>query len=130
MRALLASLTDHPIAMLRGIAELRGVSLATNNRADAAAQLAALLTEPATTVAALAACSPAAQSAWSALHPAGGRMKARIFARTSGGEIRAIGPGRLERETVWREPENPAEELWYRGLIYRAFADLGDGPLE
>ena len=57
-------------------------------------------------------------------------MKAGIFARTSGGEIRAIGPGRLERESIWREPENPAEELWYRGLIFRAFADLGDGPLE
>ena len=57
-------------------------------------------------------------------------MKAGIFTRTSGGEIRAIGPGRLEREGIWREPENPAEELWYRGLIYRAFADFGDGPLE
>ena len=130
MRSLLASLNDHPIAMLRGIAELRGVSLASNHRTDAAAQLAALLTEPAATAAALAACSPAAQSAWRALHAAGGRMKAGIFARTSGGEIRAIGPGRLEREGIWREPENPAEELWYRGLIFRAFADFGDGPLE
>jgi len=130
MRSLLASLNDHPIAMLRGIAELRGVALATNHRADAAAQLAALLAEPAATAAALAACSPAAQSAWRALRAAGGRMKAGIFTRTSGGEIRAIGPGRLEREGIWREPENPAEELWYRGLIFRAFADFGDGPLE
>ena len=130
MRNLLASLNDHPIAMLRGIAELRGVTLATNHRADAAAQLAALLAEPAATAAALAACSPAAQSAWRALRAAGGRMKAGIFTRTSGGEIRAIGPGRLEREGIWREPENPAEELWYRGLIFRAFADFGDGPLE
>ena len=130
MRSLVASLNDHPIAMLRGIAELRGVTLATNQRGDAAAQLAALLAEPAATVTALAACSPAAQSAWRALHAAGGRMKVGIFTRTSGGEIRAIGPGRLERDMVWREPENPAEELWYRGLIYRAFADFGDGPLE
>ncbi len=116
--------------MLRGIAELRGVVLATNNRADAAAQLAALLAEPAATAAALADCSPAAQSVWRALYAADGRMKTGIFTRTSGGEIRAIGPGRLEREGIWREPENPAEELWYRGLIYRAFADFGDGPLE
>jgi hypothetical protein len=118
------------MALLRGIAELRGVSLTTNNRGDAAAQLAAALAEPAATAAALAACSPAAQSAWRVLIAAGGRMKAGIFARTSGGEIRAIGPGRLERETIWREPENPAEELWYHGLIFRAFADLGDGPVE
>ncbi len=130
MRSLLASLNDQPMALLRGIAELRGVTLATNNRGDAAAQLAAALAEPAATAATLAACSPAAQSAWRALLAAGGRMKAGIFARTSGGEIRAIGPGRLERESIWREPENPAEELWYRGLIFRAFADLGDGPLE
>src|SRR5512137_41718 len=108
MRSLLASLNDHPIAMLRGIAELRGVTLATNHRADAAAQLAALLAEPAATAAALAACSSDAQSAWRALLAAGGRMKAGIFSRISGGEIRAIGPGRLEREEIWREPENPA----------------------
>ncbi len=130
MRSLLASLNDQPMALLRGIAELRGVTLATNNRGDAAAQLASSLAEPAATAAALAACSPAAQSAWRALLAAGGRMKAGVFVRTSGGEIRAIGPGRLERETVWREPENPAEELWYRGLIFRAFADFGEGPLE
>ena len=130
MRSLLTSLNDHPIALLRGIAELRGVALATNNRGDAAIQLAALLAEPAATAAALTSCSLAAQSAWRALHAAGGRMKAGIFARTSGGEIRAIGPGRLEREMIWRAPENPAEELWYRGLIFRAFADFGDGPVE
>lgn len=130
MRSLLVSLNDHPMAMLRGIAELRGVTLATNHRGDAAAQLASVLAEPASTVGALAGCSPAAQATWRVLHAADGRMKAGIFARTSGGEIRAIGPGRLEREATWREPENPAEELWYRGLIYRAFADFGDGPSE
>ena len=130
MRSLLASLNDQPMALLRGIAELRGVMLTTNNRGDAAAQLAAALAEPAATSAALAACSPTAQSAWRALLAAGGRMKTGVFVRTTGGDIRAIGPGRLERETIWRAPENPAEELWYRGLIFRAFADFGDGPLE
>lgn len=56
-------------------------------------------------------------------------MKIAVFARMYG-EIRPIGPGRLEREATWRQPEGPAEELWYRGLIYRTFADLGEGPLE
>jgi hypothetical protein len=130
MRNLLASLNEHPMAMLRGIAELRDVTLATNNRADAAAQLASSLAEPAATAAALATCSPPAQSAWRALCATRGHMKSGVFARVAGGEIRAIGPGRLERETIWRTPENPAEELWYRGLIFRAFADFGDGPAE
>ena len=40
------------------------------------------------------------------------------------------GPGRLEREALWRSPENAAEALWYRGLIFRTFADFGDGPME
>ncbi len=129
MRTLLASLGDHSIALLRGIAELRNVDLASNARADAAVQLAAVLADPAMTQAALDTCSPAAQAAWAALHAAGGRMKVAAFIRLHG-EIRPVGPGRLEREATWRQPEGPAEELWYRGLIFRAFADLGEGPLE
>jgi hypothetical protein len=129
MKSLLASLTDHPMALLRGIAELRGVELGSNVRTDAAAQLASALAELASTASALAACSPAAQKAWRALIAAGGHMKMPVFVR-SHGDIRPVGPGRLEREATWRQPESPAEELWYRGLIFRAFADLGDGPLE
>lgn len=129
MRSLLASLNEHPMALLRGIAELRGVTLASNARAEAAGQLASALAEPAATASALAACSPAAQAAWARLAGSEGRMKASVFARTYG-EIRPVGPGKLEREAGWRQPDNAAEELWYRGLIFRAFADFGDGPLE
>lgn len=129
MRTLLASLGEHSIALLRGIAELRNIELASNARADVAAQLAAVLVDPEMTQAALVACSPAAQAAWTALCAAGRRMKVAAFSRLHG-EIRPVGPGRLEREATWRQPEGPAEELWYRGLIFRTFADLGEGPLE
>jgi hypothetical protein len=129
MRSLDASLSSHPLAMLRGIAELRGVPLATNSRAEAAAQLAAILAESEATERILAGCSPAAQAAWAALCGAGGRMKLPAFVR-SYGPFRPIGPGRLERETVWRQPESPAEELWFLGLIFRAFTDPGDGLVE
>jgi hypothetical protein len=129
MRSLEASLENHPLAMLRGIAELRGVALATNSRAEAAAQLAAILAEPQATEIILAGCSPAANAAWVTLRESGGRMKLPAFAR-SFGPFRPIGPGRLEREAIWRQPENAAEELWFRGLIFRAFSDLGDGLVE
>ncbi len=129
MRTLLVSLNEHPLALLRAIAELRDVSLASNVRADVASQLAAALADPAATRAAVTGCSPEAQAAWHGLVSAGGRMKAAAFARLHG-EIRPIGPGRLEREATWRDPANAAEELWYRGLIYRAFAEFGEGPLE
>lgn len=129
MRDLFASLNDHPMALLRGIAELRGVPLATNVRDDAAAQLAAALAQPDATQAGLATCSPAAQAAWAELLAAGGQMKVPAFSRRHGA-IRPIGPGRMEREQTWQRPVNAAEELWYRGLIFRAFADFGDGPAE
>ncbi len=129
MQTLLASLSGHPMAMLRGIAELRALALATNHRDEAAAQLAAALVEPEATAAALAACSDAARAAWAALVAAGGRLKTPVFTRQHG-IIRPVGPGRMEREATWRQPASPAEELWYRGLIFRGFADLGDGPAE
>jgi hypothetical protein len=108
---------------------VRGLELSTNSRDDAAAQLAAALAEPAATAAALAACSAGGQTAWQALVAAGGKLKTPVFARHHGA-IRPVGPGRLEREAVWQQPQGPAEELWYRGLIFRGFADLGDGPAE
>jgi hypothetical protein len=129
MRSLEASLGDHPMAMLRGIAALRGIELATNVRENVAAQLAAALAAPTATVEALASVSADAQRAWAALLAAGGQIKAPAFMR-SYGAIRAIGPGKLERESTWRQPANAAEELWFRGLIFRAFADLGSGLLE
>lgn len=129
MRTLLVSLNEHPLALLRAIAELHGVTLVSNVRADVAGQLAAALADPTATRAAVTGCSPEAQAAWHGLVAAGGRMKAAAFARLHG-EIRPIGPGRLEREATWRAPANAAEELWYRGLIYRAFAEFGEGPLE
>jgi hypothetical protein len=129
MRTLLTSLAEHPMAMLRGIAELQDIALTTNVRDDAAVQLGAALAEPGATDAALASCSEAGRAAWAALRAAGGRMKTPIFTRGHGA-LRPIGPARLERETVWLQPQNGAEELWYRGLIFRGFADLGDGPAE
>jgi hypothetical protein len=129
MRSLEASLNSHPLAMLRGIAELRGVALTTNGRAEAASQLAAVLAEADATEKALGGCSPAANEAWTVLRDAGGRMKLPAFAR-SYGPLRPIGPGRLEREAIWRQPESPAEELWFLGLIFRGFTDLGDGLVE
>ncbi len=129
MRTLLVSLGEHSLAMLRGIAELRGVALTSNTRDDVAAQLAAALADEASTAAAIKAAPVEAQAGWSALRRAGGKMKSAAFARQFG-EIRPVGPGRLERDALWRSPENPAEALWYRGLIFRTFADFGEGPME
>lgn len=129
MRTLAVSLSEHSLAMLRGIAELRDVPLASSGRDEAAAQLAAALGDEAATAATVEILPDEAQAAWKTLRRTGGKMKAAIFSRQFG-EIRPVGPGRLEREALWRSPANAAEALWYRGLIFRAFADFGDGPME
>ncbi len=41
-----------------------------------------------------------------------------------------MGPGRLERERPHLAPVNPSEELWYRGLIFSAFAETPSGMAE
>ena len=46
------------------------------------------------------------------------------------GAIREMGPGRRDRERPDRAPQSPAEWLWYRALIARAFFDTPDGATE
>ena len=50
----------------------------------------------------------------------GGRTPVASFERVHG-TIRHMGPGRLEREEPWLDPISPAEALWYRGFLFRAF---------
>jgi hypothetical protein len=122
-------LVDYDLAMLRTLARNRGAALTTNVQNEAVDRLAAALREPLSVRTALARLSPQARHALDALLAAGGRMRAPQFARDFG-EVRPIGPGRLEREEPWHDPANPAEELWYAALIFRAFADDKGGPGE
>ena len=51
---------------------------------------------------------------------AGGRLPVAAFERQHG-QVRTMGPGRIEREEPWLDPVSPAEGLWYRGFLFRAF---------
>ena len=122
-------LIDYDMAMLRALAHKRGIVLRSNRQAEVADQLAADLRDPLSLRVALAQLSAEAAEALTALQAAGGRMRVPQFARRFG-QVRPIGPGRLEREALWQEPANPTEELWYAGLIFRAFAQDQGGPGE
>ncbi len=113
-------LVDYDMAMLRALAENLGTALDTNRQTEAADRLATALTEPSTVQIALARLSSDGRSALDTLLAAGGQMRAPQFRRQFG-QVRPVGPGRLEREVAWRHPANPTEELFYAGLIYRAF---------
>lgn len=57
----------------------------------------------------------------------GGRVPVATFERTHG-TVRHMGPGRMEREEPWLDPFSPAEALWYRGFLFKAFdeSELSD----
>ena len=120
MASLHRFLVDYDMAMLRALAENLGMALHTNRQTEAADQLAAALAEPSSVQVALARLSVDGRSALDTLLAAGGQMRAPQFNRHFG-QVRPVGPGRLEREVAWRHPANPAEELFYVGLIYRIF---------
>jgi hypothetical protein len=122
-------LADYDMAMLRALAQRRGIALSSNRQAEAAEELAASLIDPVSVRTALARLSAEARNALASVLGAGGQMRASQFARRHG-QLRPIGPGRLEREAPWHDPANAAEELWYSGLIFRGFSQADGGTGE
>lgn len=122
-------LVDYDMAMLRALAQNRGIALSTNHQPEAVDQLAAALLDPLSVRTALAHLSPLARTALDALLASGGRMRTSRFGRRFG-SARPLGPGRLQRESPWQKPANPTEELWYAGLIFRGFDQDESGPDE
>jgi hypothetical protein len=58
-----------------------------------------------------------------------GRLLWPTFTRRYG-IVREMGPGRRDRDQPYLKPVSPAEILWYRALIARAFFDTPSGPQE
>jgi len=58
-----------------------------------------------------------------------GRMSWALFTRRYG-EVRAIGAARRDRERPDLKPVSPAEILWYRALIGKAFLNITNEPQE
>lgn len=72
---------------------------------------------------------PEEAAALQALVAGNGRVPVATFSREHG-EVRLMGPGRLEREEPWFDPASPAEALWYRGFLYRGFDETTEGMIE
>jgi len=125
VKTLRQSLRDCDMAMLRAIAEMHGLELSSNRQEEAVVRLAEELLQPEEMVLTLEGLPPTEREALEALIAQGGKIKAPLFLREYG-ELRAFGPGRLEREKPWLELANAAEGLWYRGLIYKAFDEAED----
>ena len=129
MRTLYQCLLDTDLARLRVIARFWDVELISSRQRDVAAQLAEAIAVPEAITSAWDALPDDQRRALESLLAAEGRMPLRVFTR-EWGEIRTVGPGRMEREQLWREPISPAEGLWYHGFIARAFEQGDEGTYE
>lgn len=124
MRTLATALTDHELVTLRVIGEWWDLDLTGADKTRSVKEVAAAL-ERLDMEMELAYLAPEEADAVRALVAAGGRIPVGTFSRTFGA-VREMGPGRLERDEPWLDPASPAESLWYRGFLYRAFDQDGD----
>lgn len=129
MRPLHQCLLDTDLIQLQAIARLWDVELTTNRQREVAGQLAKAMAQPEAVTDAWEVLSDDLRRPLEALLAAGGQMPLQIFTR-QWGQIRAMGPGRMERERPWRKPISPAEGLWYSGFVFRAFEQGDEGTFE
>ena len=126
---LLRALLDYDQAMLTAIAERRGVELTATAQPEMVEELAAALLDPDSVQEAITWLKPRQRAALDALLAAGGRLPAARFGHQHGA-VRRMGPGRLEREKPWRDPQSPAEALYFAGLLFFAFDEIESQVLE
>ncbi len=114
------ALLDYDPVLLAAIAERRGVELTATQQRDIAEQLAAALLDSESVNQVVTWLPPLQRAALDALLIAGGRLPAARFCRDHGA-VRRMGPGRLEREKPWRDPQSPSEALYFAGLLFFGF---------
>src|SRR5574339_668983 len=128
MHTLSQALQEHELIVLRVIGEWWDLDLTGSGKAACVKELAAALSEL-NLPEEVGYLPPEEANGIQALVQAGGRMPVAAFARDFG-DVRLMGPGRLEREEPWFDPANAAEALWYRGFLYRAFDETAEGVIE
>jgi hypothetical protein len=119
------ALLDYDAVLLTAIAGRRGIELETTRPQEMVEALAPALLAPESVQEVTAWLTPRQRAALDALVVAGGRLPAARYAREHG-TVRRMGPGRLDREKPWRDPQNPAEALYYAGLVFFGFDELDD----
>lgn len=123
------SLQGRDLGHLRIIAEQWGVAFDAPDARVGLPRLAVLLLQPALVAETIRDLPMAARLALDDLLQNDGRLPWPLFVRRYGA-VREVGPGRRDRERPWGKSASPAEALWYRGLVGRAFFDASAGPEE
>ena len=129
MPGLLTTLQNHDLGFLKIVGDAWGVELKAPNAQEA---LPILIQEIHQKDLALEIIESLPQNAQSALYTVmkqGGKLSWSVFIRKFG-HVRVMGAGRRDRERPDLSPISPAEILWYRGLIGKAFLNLPPEPQE
>jgi hypothetical protein len=127
MLSLERALRAYEPVMLGVIADRWDVDLETHSVTDITTTLLQVMLDRDAAAATWDRLDDAQRGAMQSLLGAGGTMPARMFARLYG-EIREMGPGKLEREKPYLDPVSIAEVLLYRGLIARGYDETEAGP--
>ncbi|MEW6241002.1 MAG: hypothetical protein AB1564_09380, partial [Chloroflexota bacterium] len=126
MPSLLASLQKHDLGHLRIVAGLWGLELDSDAATE---ELSASILDPELVTELIESLPPEARAALDALIARNGRLPWAEFARRFG-EVREMGAAKRDREQPHLHPVSPAEVLFYRALLARAFFDTPGGPQE
>ncbi len=129
MPNLLQSLQGRDFGFLRIVSRLWGIELGVSDIEKEKKELSKALLDPTFFKDMIASLPNDALSALNALASAEGKLPWAIFTRRFG-EIREAGPGRRDRELVYLNPTSPAEILFYRALIAKAFFEMPTGAQE
>jgi hypothetical protein len=129
LRTLYQALLDSDPARLRVIAYLWELELQSSRKIDMAAEIVDAIAAAKAVTRYLERVSPDEREAIDDLIREGGALPWTIFERRWG-EVRTAGPGRVEREELWRAPVSAAEALWYAGWVHRTFEQRGERAVE
>jgi len=129
MPDLLHTLLKYDIGHLRIIAGSWGLELETSEVDSATEELCASFLDLEAVTETMEILPADARSALTALLESNGKMEWAAFARKFG-EIREMGEGRRDRERPHLKPISIAENLFYRGILAKAFFDTDKGAQE
>lgn len=128
MRLLEQALHDHELIVLRIIGEWWELDLAGSDKAECVSTLAEKLAGL-DMIEERRFLPPEDAAALDDLVAQGGRIPVAAFTREHG-DVRLMGPSRLERDEPWLDPVSAAEALWYRGFLFRGFDETPEGVFE
>ena len=123
------SLQGRDLGFLRIVAQLWGLELQAPDARLALLKLVPWMLEPELVEEIVIDLPETARQALADLINHEGRLPWAMFSRRYG-SLREMGAGRRDRERPYQNSPSPAEMLWYRALVGRAFFDTPSGPEE